>query len=69
MIYICDAYGNAVRCIPQRVVQGSAEGCVLTVAAPVSENAQFSVRYRLPSGAGTEERYLTCNGLLEGLQG
>lgn len=69
MIYICDAYGNAVRCIPQRVVQGSAEGCVLTVAAPVSENAQFSVRYRLPSGVGTEERYLTCIGLLEGLQG
>lgn len=69
MIYICDAYGNAVRCIPQRVVQGSAEGCVLTVAAPVAENAQFSVCYRLPSGAGTVKRYLTCIGLLEGLQG
>ena len=69
MIYICDAQGNAVGCIPQHVVQGSGEACVLTVAAPVAESAQLSVSYRLPSGTGTEKQVLTCIGLLEGVQG
>ena len=69
MIYICDAQGNAVGCIPQHVVQGSGEACELTVAAPVAESAQLSVSYRLPSGTGTEKQVLTCIGLLEGVQG
>ncbi len=69
MIYICDAQGNAVGCVPEHVVQGSAEACVLTVAAPVSESAQFSVSYRLPSGEGTQRQLLTCIGLMEGIQG
>ena len=50
MIYVLDASGNAVRCMPERVYQGAAEGCKLYLAAPFAAAAEVGAVFALPDG-------------------
>ena len=50
MIYVLDASGNAVRCMPERVYQGAAEGSRLYLAAPFAAEAEVGAVFALPDG-------------------
>lgn len=68
MIYFCDAAGSALRCVPERVYQGSSEASFVTLVAPFSESAQMSVGFRLPNGEKSEKYYMRYAGMLDGFQ-
>ena len=68
MIYFCDAAGSALRCVPERVYQGSSEASFVTLVAPFSESAQMSVGFRLPNGEKSEKYYMSYAGMLDGFQ-
>lgn len=50
MIYVLDASGNAVRCMPERVYQGASEGGKLYLAAPFAAAAEVNASFALPDG-------------------
>ena len=62
MVYIIDASGNVLRCIPERIYQGSTETSRLTLIAPYSENTQLSVAFLLTTGESTPRLYMQYIG-------
>ena len=48
MIYVLSASGGAVRCMPERVYQGAAEGGKLTLAAPFAASGEVFASFTLP---------------------
>ena len=50
MIYFSDASGGIVRCIPERVFQGSGEGNKVYFIGPYAENAAVTAEFALPNG-------------------
>lgn len=67
MVYFCDGSGNALRCVPERVYQGSSEAGTVVLAAPFAAGAQVSVAFRLPNGECTPRRPMESAGSTEGL--
>ena len=67
MVYFCDGSGNALRCVPERVYQGSSEAGTVVLAAPFAAGAQVSAAFRLPNGECTERRPMVSAGSAAGL--
>lgn len=66
MIYFADAGGSLIRCVPQRIYQGSAEGNRLFLVAPFAESAGMLAAFCLPDGACTERYMMQFAGEIGG---
>ena len=67
MVYFCDGAGSVLRCVPERVYQGSAEAGTVVLAAPFAAGAHVSAAFRLPNGECTPRRPMESAGGAEGL--
>ena len=67
MIYYADAAGSTVRCVPERVHQGGAEGNKLLLIAPFAAGGSVWAAFSLPDGTVTQRFRLSYEGAFAGL--